>query len=423
MRSLIASAALSAALVPAAVVGAEPAVAPAPEPAALAAPEATAASAPVEAATAEPAPAASEPVASESAASEPAAAMPVETVAAEPEASVTTSRPKARYLAILPGAILPDDDRGGDDRGVSATAAYGIQYSPHWALEIGLVGSTIETGANQGTDFYQQGAIVDAVYSFRDRTITWTPFLLAGIGVVQNDVIPDSEDSISPLFNAGIGLVSKPLTRYGLRLRGETRYQYDTFQDGYSDYRILAGLEVPFGERTITVAEAAPPQVEIREVVKEVVVPAPFVDADGDSIDDSRDKCPDTPKGLKVDADGCVIQGQAIELRGVTFEFNRAKLQLNAQTVLDYVAKGMKGQPSMQVEIEGHADSVGPAAANNKLSQQRAESVRAYLISQGIEDSRLTAKGYGKSQLLVNPEKTPEDRERNRRVVFRVTGQ
>jgi OOP family OmpA-OmpF porin len=92
------------------------------------------------------------------------------------------------------------------------------------------------------------------------------------------------------------------------------------------------------------------------------------------------------------------------------------------QTVLDYVAKGMRGQPTMQVEIAGHTDSVGSVAANLKLSQRRAESVRAYLLAQGIEPERLTAKGYGKSELLISPEKNAIDAERNRRVVFKVLG-
>jgi OmpA-OmpF porin, OOP family len=184
--------------------------------------------------------------------------------------------------------------------------------------------------------------------------------------------------------------------------------------------RFLAGIEIPFGSRTVTLAPLAPPAVEIREVIKEV--PMPFVDSDGDHIEDSRDKCANTPAGLRVDSDGCVIEGQSIELRGVTFEFNKATLQLNAQTVLDYVVMGMNGQPSMTVEIAGHTDSIGSAAANLRLSQRRAESVRDYLIGKGIDPTRLTAVGYGKSQLLINPDVTAIDRERNRRVEFRVLG-
>ena len=327
-----------------------------------------------------------------------------------------------QYFAVLPGYFGADEDRGGTKRGITISGIYGYRWSAHWGLELNLTGSTIETGSQQGTDFYQQGGTLDLVYGFKDRSRSWTPFALLGVGAVQNDVIPDSEDEVSFIANAGLGLVSRPLTRLGFKLRAEGRYQIDQFQDDYRDYRLLAGIEFPFGRRSVTLAPIAPPVVEVREVVKEVIVPAPFIDTDKDSIEDSRDKCPDTPQGLKVDADGCVIEGQALELRGVTFAFDKADLQLNAQTVLDYVTKGMKGQPTMVVEIAGHTDSLGSQAYNQKLSQRRAEAVSAYLVAQGIDATRLSAKGYGKTELLVKPETTAIDKERNRRVMFRVLG-
>lgn len=346
--------------------------------------------------------------------------------AADPAPDTVRVSDARQYFSLLPGYFRADEDRGGTKRGVTASVIYGYRFSPHWGLEAGLVGSTIETGGDKGTDFYQQGGHIDVIYGFRDRSLGATPYLLAGLGLVQNDVIPDSEDSVSLLGNIGLGVVSSPLTSLAFKLRAEARLQHDTFQDGYNDYRFLAGIELPFGERTVTLAPIPPPQIEVREVVKEVVkevvveVPKPFIDSDKDTVEDSRDKCPDTPEGLKVDADGCVIEGQAIELRGVTFAFNKAVLQLNAQTVLDYVVKGMKGQPGMTVNIEGHTDSVGSVLVNLRLSQKRAEAVRDYLIAQGIAASRLKAQGYGKAELLINPEKNEIDRERNRRVIFRV---
>jgi OmpA-OmpF porin, OOP family len=155
-----------------------------------------------------------------------------------------------------------------------------------------------------------------------------------------------------------------------------------------------------------------------REVVREVERPVP--DTDGDGVNDGRDRCPDTPSGLRVDASGCVVENQAIELRGVTFEFNQSRLTPNAQTVLDHVARAFTGQASLRVEIAGHTDSVGSPEFNERLSQRRADAVRSYLIFRGASQSQLGARGYGESQLLIDPEKSDDDRERNRRVEFRV---
>jgi OOP family OmpA-OmpF porin len=71
------------------------------------------------------------------------------------------------------------------------------------------------------------------------------------------------------------------------------------------------------------------------------------------------------------------------------------------------------------IQISGHTDSTGDAAANQTLSQQRAEAVRAVLIAQGVDPSMLTAKGYGSSQPIASND-TPEGRFQNRRIAFNV---
>jgi OOP family OmpA-OmpF porin len=118
-----------------------------------------------------------------------------------------------------------------------------------------------------------------------------------------------------------------------------------------------------------------------------------------------------------------VIATQTIELRGVTFNLNQATLTPNAETVLDAVAPAFSGQPSLRAEVAGHTDSRGSEAYNLSLSQRRAEAVRAYLIWRGAKPEQLTAHGYGKSELLIKPETSETDRERNRRVELRARGQ
>ena len=93
------------------------------------------------------------------------------------------------------------------------------------------------------------------------------------------------------------------------------------------------------------------------------------------------------------------------------------------ETVLDSVVPAFIGQPSLRAEVAGHTDSRGSAAYNLNLSQRRAQSVRQYLIAHGAHSEQLTARGYGKSELLIDPEKSDSDRERNRRVELRARGQ
>ena len=319
------------------------------------------------------------------------------------------------YISVLAGYAIPDSKRGTQRNGFTTSFIYGYQFFPHWSIEGQVQGSIFETGRNKGTDFYQWGGTVDGVYSlFNRQKAAITPFVLLGVGAVYDDVYPQANHGTGFLAEGGLGFVTKSLYD-GIKIRGEGRYNHDFIHTGYNDYRVTLGIEVPLGRVIERVVEIPAP---VQTVVKEVE--RPWVDSDGDGVDDEHDLCPNTPKGLKVDAHGCVIPGQVIQLNGVTFDFNKARLTTNAQTILDTIAPAFTGQPTLKVEIAGHTDSIGSVAANLKLSQQRADAVRQYLIGKGAQPSQLVAKGYGKSEPLVKPERTAEDRERNRRVEFRV---
>ncbi len=146
-------------------------------------------------------------------------------------------------------------------------------------------------------------------------------------------------------------------------------------------------------------------------------------DSDGDGVPDDRDRCPGTPKGTRVDADGCPVltTGAVIKLTGVEFEFDSATLRPESRTRLDSDAETLLGSPGVRVEIAGHTDSVGSDAYNQTLSQKRAESVREYLLSQGVSSSQLTARGYGESNPAASND-TDEGRAENRRVEMSVLG-
>ncbi|MGC4117355.1 MAG: OmpA family protein [Myxococcales bacterium] len=145
-------------------------------------------------------------------------------------------------------------------------------------------------------------------------------------------------------------------------------------------------------------------------------------DADGDEIADIDDKCPDRPG--PAEADGCpkakpwvVYEAGKLVLKdAVHFDSGRASIKKNSLPILDDLAALLKLHPEIKrVRIDGHTDNEGPAVMNLELSQKRAEAVVAYLISKGIEASRLSAKGFGLERPIAS-NATPLGRAKNRRV-------
>jgi len=124
------------------------------------------------------------------------------------------------------------------------------------------------------------------------------------------------------------------------------------------------------------------------------------------------------PAGFKVD-ENCHIIEQSVIVRAVDFEFNLSQLTAPAQQTLDEVASALLTQPELNVEIQGHTDSIGSVAHNLNLSQRRADAVKAYLIGKGVSASALTAKGYGKAMPIAGND-TAEGRAQNRRVAFEI---
>ena len=174
------------------------------------------------------------------------------------------------------------------------------------------------------------------------------------------------------------------------------------------------------------------------------------LDSDGDGVTDDKDKCPNTPRGEKVNAEGCPIdtdgdglvdsvdkcptvyaktddgcppppppttmeEPRTLILEHVNFDFDKSTLRPDAIGILDKAAIALKEWGDIKVEIAGHTDWVGTDEYNQALSERRANAVRDYLISKGIDADRLTAKGYGESQPIAD-NGTAEGRATNRRV-------
>ncbi|MFY0601689.1 MAG: OmpA family protein [Cyclobacteriaceae bacterium] len=112
--------------------------------------------------------------------------------------------------------------------------------------------------------------------------------------------------------------------------------------------------------------------------------------------------------------------GEIVTLQNIYFDFNEYNLNSKSIQELSRIIAYLKSNPSIKFVIEGHTDNRGSDSYNLTLSQKRAEAVRTYLIDKGIEQSRLSAVGYGASQ-LVDFKEDETTHKVNRRIVFRVT--
>jgi OOP family OmpA-OmpF porin len=111
---------------------------------------------------------------------------------------------------------------------------------------------------------------------------------------------------------------------------------------------------------------------------------------------------------------------EKIILRGVNFDFDKDGIRPDAAVILDEAARILTAShPSARVRVEGHADATGPEAYNQGLSERRANSVRSYLASRGVDASRLTPLGFGESRPIASND-TREGRALNRRVELQV---
>ena len=164
-------------------------------------------------------------------------------------------------------------------------------------------------------------------------------------------------------------------------------------------------------------ATAAPAVVAIAAIAPAVVAkPLAPLDSDGDGVIDPNDLCPDTPRGTRVGPQGCPCD---LTLK-LNFAFDSSALTDSDKAQLDAAVAELKRLNWTSGVIEGHTDSIGSDAYNQKLSERRAATVREYLIAQGIAESRMAPTGFGESQPVAD-NKTAEGRAENRRVVLRRT--
>lgn len=157
-------------------------------------------------------------------------------------------------------------------------------------------------------------------------------------------------------------------------------------------------------------------------------------DSDGDGVADKLDKCPNTPANTVVDGSGCPLKVPAPQItekvivtevdrkvvadavKNLEFDLGKATIRSKSYATLNRVA-ALLMEKNFSLKLAGHTDNTGSAALNMRLSKDRAESVKAYLVSQGANASRIEATGYGMDQPIAT-NKTAAGRQQNRRVEF-----
>ena len=162
----------------------------------------------------------------------------------------------------VPLYVDVDEDRQFDDEGLGYSAFYGRQLSDRvwWETEGGFY--KVDPNQADFQDFYQYHLTTGLAYAFGDRT-GFTPYVIAAVGAIDQEVLPDEDQDTNLTVNAGIGAVTGPIFDNGLKLRGDARYVYDDFDgsgpargDGaFGDVRLSLGVEIPLGYTKVVTKE------------------------------------------------------------------------------------------------------------------------------------------------------------------------
>jgi outer membrane protein OmpA-like peptidoglycan-associated protein len=153
----------------------------------------------------------------------------------------------------------------------------------------------------------------------------------------------------------------------------------------------------------------------------------PDLDNDKDGIPDAEDKCPNEPetKNGYQDEDGCPDEVPAPikkftgVIKGINFRRNSADIKASSFPLLKGAVQVFKEYPALRVEISGHTSNEGRREFNMKLSRKRAEAVKDYLVSAGIDEKRIGTIGYGPDKPIAD-NNTHDGQEKNRRIEFRL---
>ncbi|HYN53999.1 MAG TPA: OmpA family protein, partial [Methylotenera sp.] len=269
----------------------------------------------------------------------------------------------------------------------------GKELSEKWDIQGGLGYNRADSDLFGVGGHYKQTTLgVDALYMFsRDK---FRPFLLAGLGVAHNDVDYSRiniDDKSKTSWLANVGLGAQYLFNDSFGLQADVRHQWSRSEakstprldaDGSIGNTLVSlGGIFRFGAPAPMPVAAVEPAPAPEPVAAVEPAPAPEPVA-----------APCNPKLETV-----TISAEKL------FGFDKAKLQDGSKPILDEAAAKIKGNPDIElVLVTGHTDRIGSEAYNQKLSERRANIVKDYLVSQGVEASRLQAVGKGESESVTD---------------------
>ena len=291
-----------------------------------------------------------------------------------------------------------DNDLKANDGG-GAFIKLGKELSPSWDIQggIGYNQANQDTGIAGAGGHYKQTTIgLDALYMLsRDK---FRPFLLAGLGVAHNNVDYSGvgvQDKSHTSWLAGVGVGAQYLFTDSFGIQADVRQQWSRSSAKatgvFDSDGVVGNTLVSLGGIFRFGAPAPMPVISAPEpVAAPVAPPAPAPQAEA------------PPAPLPV-VDACKPNFETITISAEKlFAFDKANLQDGSKPILDEVAAKLIAHPEFElVIVTGHTDRIGSDAYNLKLSERRANAVKAYIITKGIDATRLKAVGKGKSEPVV----------------------
>jgi OOP family OmpA-OmpF porin len=286
---------------------------------------------------------------------------------------------------------------------IDTSAVYGLRagynFTKHWGVEgfFNYVPANYKdfTGGNDDIKLYGYGA--EALYHFMPEK-RLVPFLAVGAGGTHYS--PDAGNN-SNKFTVDYGAGLKFFLTDWVALRADVRHVLP-LNDRFNDLLYTFGINFAFGGAKKT---------EAVQTVQEQPAPPP-------PPPPVEQPAPKEEMKPEAQAEPEILEKGRITLN-VQFDTGKAIIKKTSYKDIDKLVDVMKQYPDLNVTIEGHTDNVGKAAGNKKLSQKRADAVKAYMVKSGIESNRITAKGYGMTVPIAD-NKTEDGRAQNRRTEVTV---